>query len=396
MATRKVALISLKNESGCPPLGLVQLATYRGADLIDLNWVDYVPLWYDEYGISAMTKDYGNAVKLAKMIRKSRPKVPIIIGGVHISTLPESFNTVFTDKVIGEGEGFHKDLDDLPRPDWSLVNPAYFDYKPNTTWGTFCREGVMITSRGCPYKCVFCSTQKFWGNKVRFHSAEYVAGLVNDLRERSVTHIQIWDDLFTLNKERLKKITSLVKRWNMSFNCQPRTDLIDDEMCQILKDMGVKTCIFGFESGNQKVLSYLKRNTTLVEDNYNAVRMCRKYGLNVQGSVIFGAPNEGSKEAQDTLNFMHWAYKQGAQRIWAFNLTPFPGTELWNNVDWRKQDFDWSQLSHQRNRPFFVRGIENKFKRRKAWMFIKNNPFRTIGYSLKNLGEIKNIICRNT
>lgn len=436
----KIALVSFRNDSTCPPLGLVQLGTFlqnkgHKVEIIDFNWLGVN--WYDDYnydviGISAMTKDYGRAISLAKLIKTLKPNLPIIIGGVHISTLPESIHPIFNVGIKGEGEQAFLDtlslkdleqmqgvileskpvsnIDELPYPNWGLVDKRYFENQPNTTWGRFCSEGVMLTSRGCPYSCPFCSTQAFWGNKVRFHSAEYVEQLVKDLVDRGVTHIQVWDDLFALNINRLNDIAGRIRKYKVTLNCQPRANLMTDEMCIALRNVGVKTCIFGFESGSEKMLSYLKNDTVTVDDNYHAIKQCRKYGLGVQGSVIFGSPFETKGDLLETLSFIKNAFRLGVERIWSFVLTPFPATRVWDKavIQW-DEDFDWSKLSHQNITPYFgyysnkefsqfmkkVKQYEWLFKIRKALMFLRNNPIQTIMYVLKNNSIVRRLSKQN-
>jgi len=338
----KIALVSLNTGSGCPPIGLVQYGTWlqregHEVDIIDANFPIKKGFDYDQIGISAMTVNYGMAKNMGKWL-KENTRAKVVIGGVHISTCPESFDPeCFDEMVIGEGEKI-KDLDDLPLPNWDLVDPRYFKPSFNTTFAERGIEGVMLTSRGCPYRCRFCSTQAFWGNKVRFHSADRVVEMIKDLERRGVTHIQIWDDLFTINKTRLREIayyysSPLYEHFNIKFNCQPRADLIDDELCEILKDIGITTCIFGFESGNDRVLRYLKRDTCTTQDNYKAIEICHRHGLKVQGSVMLGSPNETLKEMNDTYEFVKWCAFNGVQRIWSFVATPFPKTEWWANQD---------------------------------------------------------------
>lgn len=437
----KIALVSFRNDSTCPPLGLVQLGTFlqnkgHRVDLIDLNyqdWMCYGDTTYDIIGISAMTKDYGKAINLAERIKKFIPNMPIIIGGVHISTLPESIDPIFNVGIQGEGEQAFlntlsiphletlrgvvvkskpvSNIDELPHPNWNLVDKRYFENQPNTTWGRFCREGVMFTSRGCPYKCAFCSTQAFWGNKVRFHSAEYVEQLVKDLVDRGITHIQIWDDMFALNTPRLYEIADRIRKYKVALNCQPRANLMSDKMCKDLINVGVKTCIFGFESGSQKILSYLKKDTVTIEQNYHAIRQCRKYGLGVQGSVIFGSPLETKGDMLETLSFIKNAFRMGVERIWGFVLTPFPATEVWglSSIEWKTKGFDWGKLSHQNTTPYFggysneyfngfmkkVKRYELLFKARKALMFLRNNPIQTIKYLVTHNSIVRNLSKQN-
>jgi anaerobic magnesium-protoporphyrin IX monomethyl ester cyclase len=328
----KVGLISLKSGDGCVPMGLVYIGTYlkkHGIDvqIIDANFEDpYQTVMrnrFDLLGISAMTVHYGRAVNLARLI-KTVKKTPIIIGGVHISTLPVSFEDCFDTAIIGEGEKVFLDmakyglvkglvkgepienLDDLPHPDWSLVNKRYFDKVPSTTFGEFGIEGNILTSRGCPYKCLFCSTTQFW-SKLRFHSADYVVDEIDNLiNNRNANLIQIWDDLFTINIPRLIELKAKLKlNKKIKFNCQPRPNLINDGLCKVLKDMNITIGIFGFESGSDKVLGYLKRNTVTVQQNMDAVRMFRKHKIGVQGSVVLGSPNETIQDMYKTLDFVN-------------------------------------------------------------------------------------------
>lgn len=410
----KIALVSTAQRSGCPPIGLVYLASYIRAhtpyqvDIIDANYQDIFKADYSGYqviGISAMTVNFETAIHLANTIKSWNHFTPIIIGGVHISTCPETMMSAFDSMIVGEGEkSFIKllwdfesnvfleekyqsasvdTLDDLIPPDWGLIDSRYFTRQLNTTFAEWGIEGWLLTSRGCLYRCRFCSTTRFW-DKVRFHSVEYVIKMINDLKAKGVTHIQIWDDLFTIDKDRLRQLQPHMRHSGIKYNCQPRINKIDEETCRILKDSNVTLCIFGFESGNTRVLKYLKNDESLdVDKSKHAVKLCRKYGLDVQGSVIFGSPTETLPEMIDTLKFMLWCYFHGVQRLWAFVATPFPGTEFWRYVP---KDFKYADLSHHTAKPllldvsvklwqfkiimFLAYRIEDLFKFKKLWRII--------------------------
>ena len=239
-----------------------------------------------------------------------------------------------------------------------------------------------MTSRGCPYKCRFCSTTQFW-KTIRFHSPEYVGQLISNLKRKGCTHVQIWDDLFTMNMKRLRDIAPLMKQSGMKYNCQPRTDMITPEVCQLLKSAGVTTCIFGFESGNNRTLKYVKRGTTTVQINTDAINMCHDAGLKVQGSCMVGVPGETYEEMLQTVRFIDVCLIKGVQRIWTFVATPFPGTEFWE-IFKRKGEvrIKWEELSHYSEPllstdPEGVRKImkqikwrDRKFQWRKLWKLI--------------------------
>lgn len=430
---KRVGLISLKSGDGCVPMGLVYLGTYLknngvNVDIIDANYCDpYQTIMqnhYDLLGISAMTVHYGRAVRLARSIKKTL-KTPIIIGGVHISTLPVSMEDCFDTAIIGEGEkafldivkyGVHKgivqgqpieNLDDLPHPDWSLVDRHYFDYVPSTTFGEFGIEGNILTSRGCPYRCRFCSTTQFW-SKLRFHSANYVVDEINQLVGKGCTLIQIWDDLFTINIPRLVEIKDKLKLpKKVKFNCQPRPNLVTDRLCKILKDMNVTIGIFGFESGSDKVLGYLKRNTVTVQENRTAVLKFRTHKIGIQGSVVLGSPGETIEDMYKTLDFVNFCIKQGVQRLWSFILMPYPGTEMWkiaSTDDWDSLDcqnidnpmlLDKSVDRKEFKKVFTL--IKNKtlgFRWGKVLSFAMHNPVESLCSAIKNPLRIINLLTR--
>jgi anaerobic magnesium-protoporphyrin IX monomethyl ester cyclase len=427
----KVGLVSLKTGDNCVPIGLVMLGTYLKkhgikVEIIDANYVN--PLEriqnfnYDLIGISAMTVHYGRALRLADRV-KGIKGIPVVVGGVHISTLPQSLKPCFDHAVIGEGEQALleicnsymnkkppdriisgkpiQNLDSLPLPDWGLVDKRYFRNGASTTFGEFGIEGSILTSRGCPYKCRFCSTTKFW-DKLRFHSAEYVVDMISDLVDNYHANlIQIWDDLFTVNIQRLVKIKEKIPK--VKFNCQPRPNLVTDELCKLLKEIGVTIGIFGFESGSDKVLGYLKHNTVTVNDNKNAIECFKRNGLQVQGSVVLGSPGETIEDMYKTLDFVEYCIKQKVQRLWAFVLTPFPATEIWEVAKQRgkvNDNYDWDRLACQNyDEPLLLddsvdikefKRVYNKILDRitsmrwnKVRSFLFHNPLETTLYALQ-------------
>ena len=406
----QIALVSTTQKSGCPPIGLVYLASYIQSytqykvDIIDHNYQDIFKVDYSQYdlvGINAMTVNYDKAVIVAELIKFLYNDIPLIIGGVHISTCPESFNPIFDSMIIGEGEKAFIELlydfttdkikekyqqeitNNLTLPDWNLIDKRYFKKQFNTTFAEWGIEGWLLTSRGCPYKCRFCSTTQFW-NKIMFYPDNYIKRAIDDLKNKGVTHIQIWDDLFTMDKERLQRLAPHFRISGIKYNCQPRINTIDDEICSLLKFSNITLCIFGFESGNTRVLRYLKNDLSLSAiKSKEAIRLCRKYGLDVQGSVMFGSPTETLSEMFDTLKFMLWCYFNGVQRLWAFVATPFPATEFWQ---YAPKDISWGKLSHHakpllldksiklwqfRLVMFLAHRIEDLFKVKKLWKMLK-------------------------
>jgi len=453
----KLALISLQEDSDrAPPLGLVYLATYLdkklgGIDtkMFDANFDKDIPKEVSRFkpdmiGISAMTVLYSKAVECAAKLKKLG--VPIFIGGVHISTLPGSLNKVFDIGIIGEGEETLKELvelvlknkfscknlkkvkgiefyyknklirtqdrppirnlDDIPIPNLDYADKRYFLPRENLSAGKMCIFGIMITSRGCLYRCVFCSTSRFW-KTIRFNSADYVAKNVKYQIERyGVNHVDVLDDLFTVSKDRLRELIKAFKKegilGKVSFSCQPRANLIDEEMCRLMKALNVKSVNFGFESGSERILNILKNGTVTTEMNKRAIILCKKFGFKVYGSLIFGSPGETIEDMKETLNFMDWCKEHKADYIWTFVATPFPATIWWDDALKRgkvSNHMDWDKLSHHAIEDAMLTDVDKddfkeifKISREKSrgfkygliFSFVKEHPLFSVSLLFKN------------
>lgn len=404
----KIALISLqKDAERVPPVGLVYLATYlrdilginnSNLVILDSNYSD-IETELESFsphilGFTSMTVEYGKVIEFAKKI-KSKHNIPFILGGVHISTLPLSLNKVFDIGVVGEGEKTFaeliklylkknlfitkdlqkiegliffdknklkttpmrepiKDLDELPLPDFKFVNKNYFRKEeiPSISYiGTKC---YLISSRGCPYRCVFCSTSHFWG-KIRFHSPDYTAKIIKKFMDDfGSDYIKVLDDLFTISPQRLRDLKISFEKYGIlekikAIECQPRANLMNDELCIAMKELKIKVLNFGFESGSDKMLKWLKKESVTVEMNKNAILLCKKYGFYAYGSLIYGSPGETIEDMEKTNEFIDFAIKNKARYMWSFIATPFPNTLFWEIALKRGKvtnGMDWNVLSH--------------------------------------------------
>ena len=382
----KIALINIIKDKNVYPLNLAALATHVRNEtnaqirIIDANWhdlvLDTVDFNPDIIGVSAMSITYGDAVLLAKKLREKSSAL-LIIGGAHINTRPGALAKEFDLGVVGEGEetlveivklleekkslgldelknikgivyhdkekivinparDFIEPLDKLPIPDVGLLNKNYFIKKDHHTFKG--RVGVianLMTSRGCPYACAFCASPVIWKRKVRVFSVNHVAEEIEYLTKNyNVNLIQVYDDIFSMSKTRLRELISLLKEKKLlgkiKFACQSRVDTIDEEMCGILKELGVETISFGFESGSEKTLDYLKVGTVKVEQNRATARMVKKHGFNVYGSLIIGNPDEKLEDIKKTIEFVDFLKEIKADGVDVFIACPFPGTKFWD------------------------------------------------------------------
>lgn len=375
--------------------------------------------------ISAMTISYGDSIKLAKAIKKKLPSALCVIGGVHISTAPWSLDEIFDLGIIGEGEitsgelieyyKKYRNLDDkiklkeinglifwedgkivktsqrqmidnldiLPDINWDLLPDDYFQNRPVIVKDKFyfAKVGHILTSRGCPYQCVFCSTSNFW-QKLRLFSSRQAAENIYWLyKNKGIFIFNIWDDMFAVSKARVKEFIDIFDKMGvlgkLHFNIQARTNVIDDEMCLLLKKLGVYMVGFGFESGSADMVSFLKGKSTDTEKNKQAVYLLDKHDIGISGSFMLGNPNETKKDLDDTIKFMEYLSSiKNVFCIWFGLTTPFPGTKLWQlavkqgiikeNCNWKKLDILHTRFSGQAPKLFFnIKATDKEFK--DAW-----------------------------
>jgi len=163
------------------------------------------------------------------------------------------------------------------------------------------------------------------------HVVEEVRYLVDSF---GVEHLMIWDDLFTVNRKRVIEITEALRQAGLlgrvKFSCQMRANLMDEEMADRLWDLGVVSICFGFESGSDKTLKYLKQSVT-VEQNKQAMRIAKAKGFYVVGGLIFGSPGETLQDMEETLDLIDYMRQAGVDNAWCFTATPFPGTPMWED-----------------------------------------------------------------
>ncbi|MEA3347108.1 MAG: radical SAM protein, partial [Candidatus Auribacterota bacterium] len=205
------------------------------------------------------------------------------------------------------------------------------------------------SSRGCPYRCIFCASSRYWNN-IRYFSPEYVVDEIEELVEKwKVRLISFYDDLFVANQKRLNRIAELVVSRGLvgkvKFSCSCRANTVTEEVVSSLKKMGVCSVGMGLESGNPRVLSILKGKSAKVEDNFRAVELLHSAGIKVNASFIIGSPDETLEEMMDTYRFIK---KSLLSFVDIYLLTPFPGTPVWDQAEARGLVFanmDWSKLN---------------------------------------------------
>ena len=318
-------------------------------------------------GLSSSTPDFCVTVALAKQIRASGDYT-IIVGGKHVSALPEETlaEECFDYGVVGEGEEtalelvnailrkdtqalksikgivfrsgserirtprrpYIEDLDTLPFPARHLLPPLtqyqYLYYKALPL-------ATILTSRGCLYQCTFCDRAVF-GNKMRVRSITNIVDEMQMLvRDYGVKVINIPDDLFTLNPQRVEDFCRqlLARNLKISWSCLSRVDLVNPDMLKIMQKAGCWMIGYGIESGNQRILDTIKKNITL-ETIKQALRWTRQLNIRTLGFFMLGLPGDSEETIRQTLRFSR---SLPLDRIVFFITQPYPGSELYQTAN---------------------------------------------------------------
>ena len=325
----------------------------------------------DILGISSTTLGIMASADLAKAVKLRSPGTLILIGGCHVSALPEETMREFPSfdiAALGEGEQtlaeiisavasgtavpkgipgtcfrdgdkvtrapardpIHN-LDDLPLPAWSLLDgfPAQFRPSPARIMHWPCASIVM--TRGCPNACTFCDRSVF-GRNCRSYSPRYAADLCEDLcRKHGVREILIEDDTFIISRKNVAGICEeLIKRkLNLSWSCLGRADRVDLELLQLMRKAGCWHISFGVESADESILKAVNKNLDL-DQIMSALQMCRAAGIRTKGFFMVGFPNESEKSIAASEALVRTI---PLDDISVMHLTPFPGSELYDKVD---------------------------------------------------------------
>jgi len=375
-----------------PPLGLAYIGAVLERDGYDVTMIDapiscesqegvikkLQSMKPDVIGVTSTTPNIGNAVSLITKIKQKMPGTVTVLGGCHITFLPEEtmgMCPAIDVGVIGEGEAtmldlvrsvedgrpldavdgiaireggkirktrprrLIEDLDSLPFPARHLLPMEQY-----TALGERTPIGNVITSRGCPFRCIFCASSRIYGNTFRARSPENVVEEVSELVDKyRINFIEFVDDTFTINKKRSFRLAGLLRKLDISWAFGSRVDTISSEVLQAFRRAGALMFYMGIESASERVLRIMRKGITLGQVR-SAISSAKKAGLEVTGSFIIGTPGESKEEAMETIKF---AIQSGIDYAQFTAMTPYPGTEVYdfakaNNL---LETEDWSKFT---------------------------------------------------
>ncbi len=361
-----------ENRGHTPPMGLLYLkgavnrsrheSRFLDADLAGLSHeaaareaLSGAP---DLVGIQAMTFTMPDACLLAREVKRFSPETPVMIGGPHPTIYPEETAALpYVDYAFaGEGEeGLVAFLDRMDDPEARaavpgvarrrdgrvsytptaglladldrLAFPARRD-APYTRYTSVLAERnpvtIMITSRGCPFSCVFCNRM---GRKYRAHGADYVLAELDDILSLGVGEIFIHDDTFSLKRDRVEAICrGMIERGSpLVWEARTRVDCVDRELLALMRKAGCTRLSFGVESGSEKVLAAMRKGIQpgRVVDVFS---WCRAEGITTLADFMVGNLEETGEDIEKTFALLKRLDPDFAQ----FSiLSPYPGTPIY-------------------------------------------------------------------
>lgn len=369
----------------------------------------------DIVGISLLTPEFASALRVSKIIKDLKPECLLIWGGVHPSILPE---TCLEHKevdlvVIGEGEmtfleityemtksnqDFNKikgiaykknsqiirtpprpmipNLDSLPFPARDLL--LFPERNSLNPWQS------IIASRGCPWRCTFCTSKEFWGKGVRFRSSANIADELEMMKkEFSSSYFTFWDDAFTIKKELVFDLCDEImkRRLKVLWKTATRADLINETMLKAMKKAGCVQLELGVESGSPSVLEAIHKDINL-DQVREALDLIKKIGISAGTFFMAGFPNETRNDLLSTWEFMRSIYSTDI----VLNIfDPMPGSSLFDEcieLGLIQEPIDWQNFTYW-PRKYFVHKIsptefDKIIKEMGEWIFKRNNSLKML------------------
>lgn len=312
----------------------------------------------DLVGLSLMSFKYLSHYELINKIKEEFPSIKIIAGGPHPSLYQEKmFDSCHGVDFIARHEGeetlvelcegknlsditglmyrdiegeiiyngdrpFNRELDQLSFPTYEKFSLDHYDFI------------TVITSRGCPYKCIFCPVPHTIGSKWRSRSAESVADEFEYWYRKGFYSFEIGDDCFNLDKNRAKELLKHIKsrgldKIRIGLGNGIRADRVDPEMLQLMKDAGISYIAFGVEGGNNKILKNLRKGET-IEEIEQGISLAVDQGFPVHLFFLVGSPGETESDLKDSVKL---ATKYAVVDVAFYNILPFPKSELYEKLE---------------------------------------------------------------
>jgi radical SAM superfamily enzyme YgiQ (UPF0313 family) len=346
----------LDSDKVYPPLGLLYLKAAVEKDLpnVKVNIVDE----YDDsdlerlakaewQGISVMTPQRKEATRLRETLRKHNKDTKVIIGGPHVKHYLEDVQKQSWDyivphdgqrplvKILSENAN-RTESDMMSAKDWALAprpdrtSPEaremlggykyHLKGKPATT---------LLTATGCPMQCTFCEDAS---TSVRWSPLDKIKQELDDIVAMGYKGVYLFDDLFAIAMPKVKPIAEELKKRNLEFRCNGQANFFTkwgEDFAQMLAENGCYEIAFGHETGSQKILDNIKKQTT-VQQNLDSTKYAKKYGIKVKSFLMLGLPGEDWETMQETEDFIKASKPDDFQMAIYY---PYKGTAIRDAID---------------------------------------------------------------
>jgi len=361
--------------AGTPPLGVAYLAAalqqkgYR-VGIVDMNLCSSTRRYLRRFleikhprvvGISSLTESYPNAVRIAAMVREISDHIAVVIGGPHVTfAAEEALRTgVFDFVVCGEGERTLVELADsllrggkspeeIPGLHWRKGEEIYRNAPRTPGLGLdelplparrllrleeYPNAGAVITGRGCPNRCIFCTAGAMFGGQYRRRSPQQVAEEIDRLAGMGARSLMFLDDTLTADLDRLDRLLFLMDRKGirLPWVCESRVDIEETGFFDRMARAGCTGVQFGVESGSPEVLSRLGKGICL-DQVIRAVGAAHRAGIHPVCSLMIGLPDDTEKTVLQTIEFAAGLQREFYARVGISIATPFPGTYLFRHA----------------------------------------------------------------
>jgi radical SAM superfamily enzyme YgiQ (UPF0313 family) len=319
----------------------------------------------DFVGLPTFATNIDTCHTLAKMVKEINPDAKVMLGGAHASIFVDhamspkevdfgiqSEAEIVFDRfldALDEGAGFseikglvykdtdgklkinpkqklYPDLNLFPKPARSLFPMEKYHSSANLRGK---RTLNIMTSRGCPYRCAYCSSPQIFGRSFRYLSTKKVMEELEELKTKyGADSVQFYDETFTVHRERVIELCDAMikKKLNMQWSCFTRANLVDKELLTKMRKAGCYLIFFGLESGVQRLIDLIQKDITL-EQSRNAIRLCKETSIQAWCSFILGLPSETEKETWKTINF---AIELDPEYVQFPIFMPWPGTQIYD------------------------------------------------------------------
>ncbi|MEA1959659.1 MAG: radical SAM protein [Chloroflexota bacterium] len=379
----RVLLISTPyplEENPIPPLSLSYLAAVLRNDGVEVRIMDHLVSKYSPdklkrelasfkpniVGATCVTLNYPIAVRIMHVCKNFDPNIVTMLGGPHATfALKETllrapwidlvvigegeWTTIELARAIAKGQDYHdvkgiayrsngkvarteqreiiEDLNELPLPARELL--------PLSKYRALDAPCTVVTSRGCPFQCIFCSGPRLFGRRVRFRDPSLVLEEIEQIHKvLGFKKINIVDDTFTLNERHAKAVCKGIidRNLKIKWNVFARADTVKPDMLSIMREAGCEWLLYGAESGNPEILRTIKKGTT-PDIIRHGTKLATEAGIKVFNSFIFGLPGETPETARESMNFAKELDEKYGAKYGFHILSPLPGTELYDNPE---------------------------------------------------------------